>query len=309
MKEINWFARNVKGVSMKEVNLASLYKLGSQMRGLVNLEAKNRFGILIACIRLEDSVKQLLTEYPALTVCRGRGEDLLLAISQVNAWYEQMTAKTEPKWDDPSPDVNSKFQRVLDTAKDFESVLQAELEKLPAYHPQQKAGYSMTILISQAERNFMPALEKISEETIEEIRESGRCLAFDNFTASGFHMLRALELVLHEYYVIVCKPSEPEKKLDNWGAYTTALYELCGDKCGTLAPDLKMHVKKVHALLQQIKDQDRNLIMHPEAILNEADALTLFVIAEGAMMAMAEKLPEHKKETQHEQKQPREAKS
>jgi hypothetical protein len=47
----------------------------------------------------------------------------------------------------------------------------------------------------------------------------------------------------------------------------------------------------VLAFLQQIKDQDRNLIMHPEVVLQPDEALTLFEVTKGAILMMAEKLP------------------
>jgi hypothetical protein len=53
-------------------------------------------------------------------------------------------------------------------------------------------------------------------------------------------------------------------------------------------------VKETVAILQQIKDNDRNLIMHPERVLSSDDAFTLFEIAKGAIMAMAKKLPDTK---------------
>jgi hypothetical protein len=119
---------------------------------------------------------------------------------------------------------------------------------------------------------------KIGQNVIDELRQSGRCLAFDVPTASGFHILRATEIVLHEYYMNVCKPKDP-KRLENWGAYIAELKK-SGDP----------NVKETIAILQQIKDNDRNLIMHPERILSSDDAFTLFEIAKGAIMAMSVKL-------------------
>lgn len=160
-----------------------------------------------------------------------------------------------------------------------------------AYHPQQKAIYSTALLITHAENTLHPQdLQKLEPNTIREIRESGRCLAFDNYTASGFHMMRALETVLHEYYVIMCKPKNTNKKLYSWAAYLSPLYRVFndGDRAGEKE---KAHIKKVYYLLQQIKDLDRNNIMHPEIFLNEIESLKLFDISKTAIMIMAEKLP------------------
>ena len=58
------------------------------------------------------------------------------------------------------------------------------------------------------------------------------------------------------------------------------------EKNGNKSPD----VEKVIAVLQQIKDQDRNLIMHPELVLSGDDAFTLFEVGQGAIIAMAARL-------------------
>ena len=96
--------------------------------------------------------------------------------------------------------------------------------------------------------------------------------------------MRASEAVMHQYYLAVCKPPKPDP-LENWGAYIAELLK-SGDSS----------VKETVALLKQVKDHHRNLIMHPEVVLSPDEAFTLFEIAKGAMMAMAGKLPEAKKE-------------
>lgn len=125
---------------------------------------------------------------------------------------------------------------------------------------------------------------KMSPNIIEEIRHSGRCLVFDNSTASGFHILRATELVMHEYYLAVRKPKpKPTGRLANWGAYLVELRK-----------STNLEVQKVVSLLQQIKDDDRNLIMHPERVLSPDEAFSLFEIAKSAIIAMGDRLAKKK---------------
>ena len=84
------------------------------------------------------------------------------------------------------------------------------------------------------------------------------------------------------YYLAVCKPKpKPSDRLPNWGAYLQELRKLSSD----------VGVQRAASILQELKEHDRNPIMHPELILNEDDALTLFEIAKSAIMAMAERLP------------------
>lgn len=293
MKDIRWFTIPVEGTNMKEINLASHYLLGSRIKGLTVCDIKDRFKILMACLYLRSDVGNLLEQYPAITFCRSRGEDLIKAIDTLFEWYEGLTdeEKGEKIFDS---DSDYRFKPVIQEAKEFENVLLAELEKLNAYHAEQKAIYSTPHLISQAEKALTPSvLKKLDSMTKNEIREAGRCLVFDNFTASGFHLMRALEAVLHRYYVLRCKPGcKPEsvKPLDNWGAYLKPLYKLCTEDSDVLSQKDKDHTKKVCALLQVIKDQDRNLIMHPEVTLNDEDVIKLFDEVKSAIMAMAEVL-------------------
>ncbi len=107
----------------------------------------------------------------------------------------------------------------------------------------------------------------------------------DNFTASGFHVLRAVERTIQRFFSIVLpdKLAAKTKPLDeeNWG-YFVREFRASSD------PD----ARKVAELLQQIKDQDRNLIMHPHESLNEDDALSLFDLARAAIIVMASRLPQ-----------------
>lgn len=276
---------------MERINLPLFYQLGSQLHPLVEFTAEptNRRGILQVSIRLRASLHRLLASFPALTVCRASGMALIDAIDATTKWLETATAET---WQEPDKSVDFKFQQVIDTAKEFEVILSAELQTLATYHPEQKGIYSTPQLIEEAE-NILPSavLEKMGSNVVEEIQQSGRCLAFDNSTASGFHILRATEAVLHQYYISVCKPKS-KTKLDNWGAYIGALHKLSGNT--TVKQDVRDDVSKVIALLQQIKDQDRNLIMHPEIVLTPDEAFTLFEIGKGAIIAMADKLQNRK---------------
>jgi hypothetical protein len=78
-------------------------------------------------------------------------------------------------------------------------------------------------------------------------------------------------------------------RLDSWGAYISALRSVTEEPL--VENDVRLHVKKVEALVQQIKDQDRNLIMHPEIVLKSDDAMILFDTAKAAITKMAERLP------------------
>lgn len=47
----------------------------------------------------------------------------------------------------------------------------------------------------------LPTRSAASLEAVEDSDQSGRCLAFDSYTASGSHMIRAAETVIFDDYL------------------------------------------------------------------------------------------------------------
>jgi len=246
-------------------------------------KASTRLDVWIATFNIATNVRVLLDSPYTLIVCRVAGEELISAIEKGNEWIRETDHK---EWGKEGYSADSIFQQLIEKANKFQTVLSEELQTLETYHAAQKGNYSTTGLIKQAE-NILPESirNKMNPNIIEEIRHSGRCLVFDNSTASGFHILRAAELVMHEYYLVTCKPQpKPVGRLDSWGTYLAELKK-------STAPD----TKKVIALLQQIKDDDRNLIMHPERVLSPDEAFGLFEIVKSAIITMGNKLPTRRK--------------
>lgn len=268
---------------MEKIDLPLFYRLGAQLKPLTEMsfEPSKRLDIMVACLPVRSSVILLLSSFPTLTVCRTTAEQLVDAIDGSWKWLREADRK---KRDDPDPTADNQFREIISKAKELEIVLNAELQTLATYHATQKGIYSTIDLIERAEKILpLPVLERINPEVIEEIRQSGKCLAFDCATASAFHIMRATEAVMHEYYIAVCKPSS-KKRLGSWGEYIAELQK-----------STKPEIKEVVAMLQQIKDRHRNLIMHPEVVLTPDESFMLFEIAHGSIIAMADQIPKAKK--------------
>ncbi|HAS04212.1 MAG TPA: hypothetical protein DCR71_00330 [Dehalococcoidia bacterium] len=269
---------------MEKINLPFFYNFGHQLNILTQFEngVEQRLEIFLSANKVEDGLLFLLGPSLKLVYCRTSGLDLYRAIKELQKWLKE----TEPpNWNAPDEKVTTKFRKVVSKAKEFETLLCAELQTLSVYHVTQIGIYSTSDLITYAEKVFPPSIcSKLDSKVIEEVRQSGRCLAFDCNTASAFHIIRALELVLHDYYIFICKP-KPKTRLPNWGAYISALEKVQNNP----------KVKEVIAIIQQIKDQHRNLIMHPELVLTSDDAFTQFDIAKAAIATMIEQIPNKKK--------------
>ena len=187
-----------------------------------------------------------------------------------------------PDWTSPPEPQEWQFYLAARKAGELQIILAEELQGLPAYHPAQTGIYDTPSLIERGEEALSSSCRKrVNANALQEIREGAKCLAFGLYTASGFHMMRGVEAVLHQYYLNACNPTS-STTLPNWGAYILALRQAL--PTGTQDDE-------VTALLQQVKDDHRNLIMHPEIVLSLDDAFGLFDIAKSVISVMAERLP------------------
>jgi hypothetical protein len=295
--EASWAAIPVRGSDMERINLPYYYQLGARLNPLTQLNpyGENKTQVVFAAIGAKTYVEGLLAGDPALNVCRAVGNELLRAIEVVHEWFLGAT----PEHLRGTVGVDDvRFRDVINKAKEFEAVLSAELGVLTAFRVTNKGAYSTAELIERADLILSESVrEKVPQEALEEIKQAGRCLALDSPTASGFHMMRALEAVLHQYYLAVCKPKKSDK-LANWGAYLLALRKVVGegeedkesDEPEGNAKEGDPQVKGVITFLYQVKDT-RNNIMHPELVLSPDDAFGLLDVAKAAMIMMADRLP------------------
>lgn len=263
---------------MEKINLPFFYNLGATLNPVTRIDRSTVTWVdmYMWAVNVKPALDDLFSALPALTVCRAAGDEL---IAEVGYWADVSNIPASPTPPTLNLSQQLRAQDLIYKVRAFETVLGAELQTLATYHVSQKGAYYTPDLIERAEKMFPENIRiRLSGETVEEIRQSSRCLAFDNATASGFHIMRATEAVMHEYYVAVCKP-DPAAKLGSWGEYIKKLRE-SGD----------VQAQEVVAIVQQVKDQHRNLIMHPEVVLSPDEAFTLFEIAQGAIITMANRL-------------------
>ena len=269
---------------MEKISLPFYYQLAVLISSVTKFQyiPESRIDFISLCYQVDAYIRAVIN-LEQLTVSRKLGVELVTTISELHKWISETPTE---KWRVADYFIDNKLQNLILKFKEYETVLINELYTFDAYNPPQKGIYSTTSLIVQAEKLFpQSVLEKIDERIVHEVRESGRCLAFDIWTASAFHILRAIELVLHNYYICVCKPSPtPKQRLANWGAYIKELQKSEDPSVG-----------EVLAILQQIKDKHRNLIMHPDAVLSADESFTLFQISQGVIIAMVSSLSIPKK--------------
>ncbi|CAN7433938.1 hypothetical protein [Rhizobium sp. LjRoot254] len=159
-------------------------------------------------------------------------------------------------------------QSIYQLTANLNILLDADLGHQPVYHVYPKRAYSIDKLIEDAASLFSSEVTaEFSDSEIFDIREAGKCLAFEVPTAAAFHLFRAVDALLQRYTIAVAG-SLPKSK--NWGQYLAEL-----DKCGV--------DPKITSVLRQLKDLHRNPIIHPEVRLTLEEGLSLIGIAESAV--------------------------
>jgi hypothetical protein len=168
---------------------------------------------------------------------------------------------------------------VNNALQEFETVLKAEMSFIDVFLVFKKRGYDTNDLIERAEVLLPAVFPAKVPEAVTDIKQVGRCLAFELPTAAGFHMMRSIEHVLRVYFDVVAKGTQRPTS-NNMGEYLRILDENdYGDK-------------KVRACLRQIKDLHRNELIHPEVTLDLDEALNLWGIVQSAISAMLPTLPD-----------------
>lgn len=262
---------------MRRINTYALYLLGKNLAPIGGVDEDNStYGdVLWVLLNTRMQINELLSNatLPVKT-CRQAATQLVQSIDSVvpadiqEAFKQDKSAKVD-WWS---------LQQIKDAATKFETVFAEELAIVDTYSVTQKGAYSTTELITNAEALFSKDVQqKLPQQAIQDIREAGKCLAFETPTAAAFHIVRAIESVILAYYAKVLGRAPPSR-MRNWGVYIKTLRD--SGKADT----------KILDFLKHIKDNYRNPISHPEAVLTIDEVLVLVSVAVGAMSQMAASL-------------------
>jgi hypothetical protein len=207
-----------------------------------------------------------------LRTCYAAGHTLLTTIRRMKQDAEAAADKNTPV---SLTDVITLTSQL--TA--FENVLAAELGMMPIYIVSQKAGFDTATLIDLGAKCFPTEILSRVPEAIPDLEMATRCIAFELPTASGFHLHRANESVLHKYWDAVSN-GEPRPKNRNMGDYLKVME---GKSFGD---------PKVRSALKDLKDLHRNPLIHPEDNLTISEAIALMNGIYTVMVHMLKSIPE-----------------
>jgi hypothetical protein len=269
---------------MKKLNTHEIYVLATQVHPLTEIKyvagTTNTIGdvaypIFKALFSIARQVN-IQGSFFSPSIKRSAGE-------LTRAIYELGIKKDFWETDAKTPIQEYPYNSIATKAKDFETVLANEMPGLAIYSVIQKGIYATEDLISQAELQIPEGLRKrLSEKARDDLRESGKCLAYEVSTASAFHMWRAVETVMGQYYKFLSggKSFEEDGVTNrNWGQYIKAL-------------NGKGANNKITTFLDHIRDEYRNPVSHPEESIELDEAFGLFNVGLGAITQMLREIPE-----------------
>jgi len=144
------------------------------------------------------------------------------------------------------------------------------------------AYYNKTDLFGEQFKTNFPAANV-------EVSEAGNCFAFDRYTASVFHLMRALEVVLRALFQTLGLPPLSSAGERNWNGILRQIKDkLDADKS---IPGHDFY-DSAYAFLVAAKNPMRNATMHVDAVYDEASASRLFDAIGAFMRHVATKLKE-----------------
>jgi hypothetical protein len=261
----SWAILPLKDADMIRISPYYFYGMGVALNPLKSLKADAPMHTAIVTLYIaSNTLERLFDGFYPFKACVNAGNRLYEVLQEVIDKYNTEKPDT----------LDASFSyRITSAANEFETILAAEMQTLDTYHASQKALYSTRDLIERAEIVLPETVRaEVPGETITEIQSAGKCLAFELPTACGFHIVRATEAVIREYYRAVVG-TVPKVKARNWGSYIRFLKEKGADA-------------KIITVLEQVKDTYRNPIVHPEDVLEMEDAIILFGMAQGVIISM-----------------------
>jgi len=186
----------------------------------------------------------------------------------------KVIAETLAMWSThEAEDWKNRLALVGETYKVFRSVLASELRDLSTLAASANAlGYSSKTLLSRPEEILPPSARGVMPKSaFDDFARALECLVWEQWTAAGFHVLRATETVMIVY-------------LENLGG--TIPDEITWAKLIAKIGATRKAPPRMCSRLDHLRDHDRNELFHPGRFLDEDECHEVFDSAKNALAAM-----------------------
>ena len=263
---------------MQRVDGAYLYDFGANMRLIESIEEKNceRLNIYYQLSSAHEALKGMVFNSiftPGWRVVYNSANLLLNEIGEHLIDFGNIDTFTLPVQEYQISSIKSKY-------KDLEAVMRAELQALALYYVSPKGGFDSKYLTESGNQLFPASLAAKCPEAVEDVMMGARAMAFELWTAMGFHFHRANEAVLRLYFASVIGGVKRPKILTMGSMVATMDQNDVGDS-------------NIRAALKNIITFHRNPIAHPDHHVSDSDeALALYAAIRACMGYMLDKLPE-----------------
>jgi len=259
---------------MKRVNLLDYFELAESLQSAKrSLQGDNaKVGsIFFGVMTLPPKLEAFIGNDNGFGTCKRAGNELLGCINEWISSNVYIDGKfSAEKFDEEMFSYQwSDISRKIDS---FRSVFEAECHDVDIYSVGQIAIYKTQALVSDGAGIIPEEFRRdVSEAALSEFNSAGKCLAFDLPTACGFHALRGLELVIDDYLTAFGLNTS---KLKSWNDYIQAAKKLIESNDAPNRPS-----PKVAAMLDRMRELDRNPLMHPRDTLDILGADQLYKLA------------------------------
>lgn len=266
----------ITGGKMIRIDGAYLYEIGAKLRAINSLPKEDATKIKIS--HVVGPANHELQMFITSSVFTPH-------IKAVQGYTQQLQTILQ----DMSIDINDfdtfdhivhgwKIGQLKEVFKKFDATLLAALQGSPLYLVFSKGGFDVSCLTDAGLSLFPEALNTKVPEAAEDAQAAAKCIAFEVFTAAGFHLHRANEAVLRRYFDDVAGPKNRPRSR-NIGDYLKKMESLdVGDK-------------RVIDVLRSLKDLHRNPLMHPEDRIADADeAISLYAAVRAAIGYMLDRI-------------------
>ena len=168
-----------------------------------------------------------------------------------------------------------RLQNVKYAVNQLATVLSADMPDIASYVVSQKGIYRTEDLIAHAEQHMgIEVRENLPELAKTDLREAGKCLAYEVPTACSFHLWRAVETTMEYYHqALTGKTFEEAAAGRNWVDKIRALNAVKADK-------------KVTAFLDHIRGEYRNPTAHSGEFVPLEEAKRLFTVGVSSIEQM-----------------------
>ncbi|MDA7948077.1 MAG: hypothetical protein MPJ78_11455 [Hyphomicrobiaceae bacterium] len=285
-----------KAVNVKRVNLIDYFDLADGLSRAKNICSRNEVTkaghIYFSMVGLLNPLDAFIDEDNGFNTTKHVARELA---GKIRGWINEyvMDDSSPPQIDIEKFDVelpSYQFSPIADKVDHFKSVFTAECRDVEIYSVGQISIYRTSSLVSNASHRIPEECRSsIPDDTMKEFDSAGKCLAFDLPTACGFHALRGLELVILKY---LSEFGVKSGKLKTWNDYVKAVQNLIDNEDGSVKPS-----SKVAAMIDRMRDLDRNPLMHPHDTLDATQSDLLFNLAAITTVEMARDMERLKGDT------------